>query len=143
MQLSSNVGHDNLTFVAMRPTEGVFQVDGMGELDVDTYYGAFTMPVENAHGSGQLRVFGLGYIDHRTRILKTDNRPAGVRATDFDKIEIATYGADYVHVFNTPTAGKFDVLGWMALQSGSWGQLTQRASAFVGEAGWQPPVKVS
>jgi hypothetical protein len=142
VQLSSNVRHDNFTFVAVRPTEGVFQVDGMGELDVDTYYGAFTMPVENAHGSGQLRVFGLGYIDHRTRILKTDNRPAGVRATDFDKIEIATYGADYVQVFNTPTAGKFNVLGWMALQSGSWGELTQRASAFVGEAGWQPPVKI-
>ena len=141
VQVSSNLGHDNLTLVAVRPTEGVFQVDGMGELDVDTYYGAFTMPVESAHGAGQLRVFGLGYIDHRTRTLKTDNRSASARAADLDKIEIATYGADYVHVFNTSSSGKFDVLGWFALQGGSWGQLTQRASAFVGEVGWQPPTQ--
>jgi len=142
VQLSSNIGRDNLTIVAMRPTEGVFQVQGMGELDIDTYYGAFTVPVATDHGAGQLRVFGLGYIDHRTLTLKTDNRPASARSADLDKIEIATYGADYVHVFNTSTSGKFDVLGWAALQGGSWGQLTQRASAFVGEAGWQPPVRL-
>ncbi|MGA8273630.1 MAG: alginate export family protein [Candidatus Sulfotelmatobacter sp.] len=141
VQVSSNVGRDNFTFLAARPTEGVFQVEGMGELDVDTYYGAFTMPVETAHSAGELRVFGLGYVDHRTLTLKTDNRPASVRATDLDKIEIATYGADYVHVFNTSTAGKFNVLGWVALQGGSWGELTQRASAFVGEVGWQPPAE--
>ncbi|MFZ0805706.1 MAG: alginate export family protein [Candidatus Sulfotelmatobacter sp.] len=139
VQLSSSLGHNNLTFVALRPTEGVFQVDGMGELDVDTYYGALTVPVSTPHGAGELRVFGLGYIDHRTLTLKTDNRPASVRSGDTDKIEIATYGANYVHVFNTSNAGKFDVLGWAALQGGSWGQLTQRASSFVGEAGWQPP----
>jgi hypothetical protein len=141
VQVSSNLGRDNFTFVALRPTEGVFQVDGMGEIDVDTYYGAFTVPVATSHSAGQLRVFGLGYIDHRTRTLKTDNRPAPIRTTDLDKIEIATYGANYVQVFNTPTAGKFDFLGWFALQGGSWGQLSQHSSAFVGEAGWQPPVK--
>jgi hypothetical protein len=142
VQVSSNVGRDNLTFVALRPTEGVFQVDGMGELDVDAYYGAFTMPVETASSVGELRVFGLGYVDHRTLTLKTDNRPASVRANDDGKIEIGTYGADYVHVFNTSTAGKFDALGWFALQNGAWGQLAQRASAFVVEAGWQPPAAI-
>jgi hypothetical protein len=141
VQVSSNLGPDNFTFIAVRPTEGVFQVDGMGELDIDTYYGAFTAPFNSPHSAGQLRVFGLGYIDHRTLTLKTDNRPAPIRTADLDKIEIATYGADYVQVFNTPTAGKFDFLGWFALQGGSWGQLTQRSSAFVGEAGWQPPAK--
>ena len=140
VQLSSNIGRDNFTFVALRPTEGVFQVEGMGELDVDTYYGAFTAPVETPHGAGQFRVFGLGYIDHRTLTLKTDNRSAMVRAADHDKIAIATYGADYVHVFNTPTSGKFNLMGWVALQSGSWGELAQRASSFVAEGGWQPPV---
>jgi Alginate export len=142
VQLSSNIGRDNFTFIAVRPTEGVFQVQGMGELDVDTYYGAFNVPVESAHGAGDLRIFALGYIDHRTLTLKTDNRPAAARAADTDKIEIATYGADYVHVFNTSTAGKFNLLGWFALQGGSWGQLTQRASSFVGEAGWQPPTTI-
>jgi hypothetical protein len=31
---------------------------------------------------------------------------------------------------------------WGVVQTGSWGDLAQRAGAFVGEAGWQPPVKV-
>ena len=73
-------------------------------------------------------------------MLKTDNRPTAVRAADLGKIEIATWGADYVHVFNTANAGKFDLLGWGVAQTGAWGNLTQRADAFVGEAGWQPPV---
>jgi hypothetical protein len=28
------------------------------------------------------------------------------------------------------------------LQTGSWGKLAQRAGAFVGEAGWKPPIKM-
>ena len=107
----------------------------MDELDVDTYYGAYTRSVTAGQSSGELRVFGLGYIDHRTQVLKTDNRPAPVRAADFGKIEIATWGADYVHVFNTTNSGKFHFLLWGAVQTGSWGVLTQRAGAFVGEAG--------
>jgi len=141
VQLSANSGANNFTFFGARPTQGVFQVKGMDELDVDTYYGAYTHSVNAGHGSGELRVFALGYIDHRTRVLKTDNRPAPVRTADIGKIEIATWGADYVHVFNTTDAGKFDVLFWGALQTGSWGDLSQHASSFVTEAGWQPPVK--
>lgn len=142
VQLSANSGQNNVTFFGARPTQGVFQVKGMDELDVDTYYGAYTRSVTTPHSSGELRVFAMGYIDHRTLVLKTDNRPSAIRATDLGKIEIATWGADYVHVFNTTNAGKFDVLGWGAFQTGSWGSLEQRAGAFVGEAGWQPPVKM-
>jgi hypothetical protein len=141
VQLSANSGQNNVTFFGARPTQGVFQVKGMDELDVDTYYGAFTRSVTTAQSGGELRVFALGYIDHRTRVLKTDNRPAPVRASDLGKIEIATWGADYAHVFNTTNSGKFDFLVWGALQTGSWGSLAQHAGAFVGEAGWQPPVK--
>jgi hypothetical protein len=140
-QLSWNLGRKNLTFFAARPTRGVFQVDGMGELDIEAYYGAFTMPVEAKHSVGELRVFGLGYVDHRTLVLKTDNRPQAARAADHGKVEIATYGADYLHVFNTAASGKFDFLAWGAVQTGAWGLLTQRAGAFVGEFGWQPPVQ--
>lgn len=72
----------------------------------------------------------------------TDNRPAAFRAADIGKIEIATWGADYAHVFNTTNAGKFDFLVRGVVQTGSWGNLAQHAGAFVGEAGWQPHVKV-
>lgn len=141
VQLSTNFGKNNFTFVGGRPTRGVSQVDAMGELDVDLYYGAFTVPVEVKGGAGELRLFGLGYVDHRRLVLKTDNRPQAVRAADHGLIQIGTYGADYLHVFNTPSSGKFDFLLWGALQTGSWGNLTHRAGAFVGEFGWQAPVK--
>jgi Alginate export len=139
-KFSTDIGKGNLTFFAARPTRGVFQVDGMGELDIDVYYGAFTLPVESGHNADDLRVFGIGYVDHRTSVLKMDNRPLASRSADHSKIEIGTYGADYLHVLNTAALGKFDVFGWGAIQTGSWGVLSQRAGAFVGELGWQPPV---
>jgi hypothetical protein len=139
---SWNSGPNNFTFFGARPTAGVFQVDGMDELDVETYYGAYNRAIKTSHGDGALRIFGLGYVDDRNTVLKTDNRPMSVRAADLDKVEIATYGGDYAQVINTKTAGKFDFLVWGVFQGGSWGALTQRAGAFVGEAGWQPAVKV-
>jgi alginate export protein len=75
-------------------------------------------------------------------VLKTDNRPQATRAADYEKIEIATYGADYLHVFNAATQGKFDFFAWGAVQTGAWGLLTQRAGALVGEFGWQPPLHI-
>ena len=78
----------------------------MDELDVDTYYGAYTRSVNTRQSAGELRVFALGYIDHRTTVLKTDNRPTPLRAADLGKIEIATWGADYAHVINTTDAGQ-------------------------------------
>jgi Alginate export len=140
-QFSLNSGKNNFTFFGARPTAGVFQVDGMPELDLEVYYGAYTRTLNTPHGEGQLRVFGLGYVDDRTTILKTDNRPAPIRTKDVGKIQLATYGGDYVQVINTTNAGKFDFLVWGVFQGGSWGALTQRAGAFVGEFGWQPPVK--
>jgi hypothetical protein len=140
-QFSLSGGKNNFTFFSARPTAGVFQVDGMPELDIEVYYGAFTRSMDTSHGSAQLRVFGLGYVDDRNTVLKTDNRPAPVRTADLNKIELATYGGDYAQVINTTSAGKFDFLAWGVFQGGSWGTLTQRAGAFVGEVGWQPAVQ--
>jgi hypothetical protein len=138
-QFSWNEGPNNVTAFAARPTEGVFQVDGMGELDVQVYYGAFNRSIKTRSGEASLRVFGVGYVDGRTTVLKTDNRPLAARTADHGEIKIGTYGADYVQVFHTARSGTFDVLGWGAVQTGAWGSLTQRAGAFVGEFGWQPP----
>src|ERR1700722_7915973 len=130
-QFSWNDGPNNVTAFAARPTEGVFQVDGMGELDVEVYYGAFNKSIKTRSGEASLRVFGVGYVDGRSAVLKTDNRPAAVRAADHGEIKIGTYGADYVQVFRTAGSGTFDILGWAAIQTGAWGSLTQRAGAFV------------
>jgi hypothetical protein len=138
-QFAWNAGSNNLTAFAARPTEGIFQVDGMGELDVQIYYGAFNKSIKTSHGAGSLRVFGVGYVDGRSTVLKTDNRSVALRTADRGDIKIGTWGADYVHVFNTAAFGTVDVLAWGVIQTGSWGNLAQRAGAFVGEVGWQAP----
>jgi len=142
VEMSLNSGQNNWTFFGARPTQGVFQVRGMNELDVDIYSGAYTRRIHAGRNSGELRIFAMGYIDHRRLLLKTDNRPQPVRTTDKGKIEIGTYGLNYAQVYRARRAGNFDFLLWGALQNGSWGSQTQHGGAFVGEAGWQLPVRV-
>jgi Alginate export len=139
-QASFNLGKSNFTFFGARPTKGVFQSDALGELDIDVFYGAYTLSLNSAKNVGSLRIFGVGYLDNRDGVLKTDNRSVAARTTDTQHIDIATYGADYAHVLRTSRAGQFDGLAWVALQNGSWGLLPHRAEAFAGELGWQPPV---
>ncbi|TAM84653.1 MAG: hypothetical protein EPN47_00630 [Acidobacteria bacterium] len=132
---------NNLTFVAARATQGVYQAQGMGELDVGFVYGSYTVPISRKGGDSELRIFGIGYDDPRRAVLKTDNRPLAARRVDNQDILLATFGADYLQVFNTATSGKFDFLVWGVFQAGSWGLQSDRAGALVGEFGWQPPVQ--
>lgn len=142
VQLAFDTHAGNFTLLGARPTRGVYQIDAMGELDIDLFYGAYTVPVNLAKSTGQFRLFGLGYVDERASVLKTDNRTTASRAADHNHIRIGTYGADYVHVFCTQNHSQFDVLFWGALQNGSWGTLTHRAGSFVAEVGWQPVIHV-
>jgi hypothetical protein len=122
----------NLTLFGARPTRGVFQTDGWGELNANVFYGALTGQTSRT-GSGEWRIFGLGYSDYRDGVVKTDNRPLAARRADAAHIDAGTYGG---HVLQT--AGPVDLLFWGVLQSGSWGALQHRAYAFAAEAGWQP-----
>lgn len=140
-QAAFNSGSNNVTLFGARPTRGVYQSDGMGELDVNVFYGTYTRSIQSVNNAGSLRIFGIGYMDDRAGVLKTDNRALAIRTADTYRIRIATYGGDYVHVYHMDHAGELDFLAWGVLQSGGWGAQTQRASAFVGEAGWQPPVR--
>jgi hypothetical protein len=115
----------------------------MGELNVDLFYGAFTVPTEFQSGSGELRLFAVGYLDQRKGVVKTDNRSLAARTADTNQVQIGTYGGDYAQVLSTGKSGKFDFLVWGAWQNGSWGLLTQRAGAFAGEVGWQPPIRIA
>ncbi len=141
MQFTQNWRKNNFTFIAARATQGVFQAEGMGELDVGFLYGSYTLPIAGKGGDSELRIFGIGYDDPRGTVLKTDNRPLAARRADNKDILLGTFGADYLQVFNTSTVGKFDFLLWGVMQTGSWGLQSDRAGAFVGEAGWQPPVQ--
>jgi hypothetical protein len=131
-------GNGPWTFTAVSavPTRGVFQVDGWGWVKTPVTYVALTRQAEVKKAHAEWRVFGIYYNDDRP-VVKTDNRAAAARATDFGGINIGTYGGHFILAAPTDS-GTFDLLGWGALQSGSWGNLTQRSGAAVVEGGWQP-----
>jgi hypothetical protein len=126
----------NITAVAARPTEGVFQVSGWDELKINVFYGALTGQ-HGKYAATDWRVFVLDYRDYRSGVVKTDNRAAAIRNADADSIDIGTYGGHVLQIVPTAT-GPVDLLFWGALQSGTWGTQTHRAGAFAAEAGWQP-----
>jgi hypothetical protein len=127
----------NLTILVARPTRGVFQVDGWGELNIDVLYGAVTRQLSPPANASEWRVFGLWYHDARAGVVKTDNRPLDVRQSDGAPVTIGTFGGHYIRA-STTEHGVFDVLLWTAGQTGAWGALRHRAGAFALEAGWQP-----
>jgi hypothetical protein len=127
----------NVTLLAARPTRGVFQVDGWGELNINVLYGAITRQSGDATNAGEWRVFGLGYSDDRDGVVKTDNRPLAARQADRDHVNIGTFGGHYIRAVDQ-RHDTIDVLLWGAAQIGSWGALAHRAGAFAIEAGWQP-----
>ncbi len=129
----------NLTFVAARPTRGVFQVDGWGELDVAMLYGAGTRLVSTGRGAGEARLFVLHYYDWRN-VLKADNRAVASRRADQSNIRVTTIGGHYIQTCDTG-AGKFDGMFWGAVQAGAWGTLDHRAGSVAVEAGFQPRVQ--
>src|SRR5206468_1449763 len=65
----------NVTLLAARPTRGVFQADGWGELNINVFYGAVTRQFGSGANAGEWRLFGLAYHDSRDGVVKTDNRP--------------------------------------------------------------------
>ena len=127
----------NVTILAARPTRGVFQVDGWGELNINVFYAALTRQVGGAANQGEWRLFGLDYNDDRHGVLKTDNRPLAARQGDREHLNIGTVGGHYLRAIET-RRGPIDVLLWGAAQFGSWGEVAHRAGSYAAEAGWQP-----
>jgi len=139
MQYVRGTSSMNLTLLAARTTQGVFQVNGWGELDTDVLYGAITRSI-GKKSSGEWRIFALSYHDGRP-VLKTDNRPTALRTADRHNIRITSLGGNYLQTLNTGW-GTADVLVWGAWQFGSWGVLEQRAGAVAIEGGFQPKLKL-
>lgn len=128
-----------VTAMAARPTEGVFQVNGWKELDINVFYGSLIGQSGTERNPGTWRVLGIYYDDYRDRVLKTDNRSAAARTGDTGSIAVGTFGGNVEQVVSTPS-GPIDLLFWGVGQTGSWGTLSHRAGAFAAEAGWQPAV---
>jgi hypothetical protein len=128
----------NVTAIAARPTEGVFQADGWRELDVALFYAAVTSRTAGEQ-TGEWRLFGLAYGDHRAEAVKTDNRSLEIRRSDRSAVSVGTLGGHYLQTVK-PGGGTIDLLVWGALQGGSWGTLDHRAYAISAESGWQLPL---
>jgi hypothetical protein len=122
----------DLTAMAGRATQGVFNMNANPELNVDIQYLAYTRSF--AKQRVVARAFGLGYHDGRTGLTKTDNRTAAARALDHKNIRIGSYGAN---VIAAVPVGKntFDFLFWGVLQNGTWGLLDHRAAGVAVEGG--------
>ena len=133
-QFAHNFKQGNFTFFGARPTEGVFQVNGNRQLDVDVWYTAFTRPQKFKTASTEWRAFAVHYHDGR-RVLKTDNRLAALRAADTENVRITTVGGHHIGVYKAGK-GKFDSLVWGAGQLGTFGNLDQRAAALAVEGGY-------
>jgi hypothetical protein len=125
----------NFTFVGFRPTEGVFQLNGNRQMDVDAFYAAFTKPLKRKSSESEFRLFALQYHDGRG-LVKTDNRAAALRNLDRTNIRLTTFGGHFIAVRNAGQA-KFDFLTWGVGQAGTWGVLDHRAGAIALESGVQ------
>lgn len=124
----------NLTAMAARSDQGVFNMNGNPELNVDIEYLALTRSQAEQHVLW--RAFAAGYHDGRTGVTKTDNRALAVRSADHANIRIGTYGGDLIA--DIPAGpGHIDVLFWGAVQSGRWGSQGHSAGAAALEAGYR------
>ena len=127
-------GSWDVTAMAGRADQGVFNMNGNPELNVDLQYLAFSRSDWRQHLLW--RVFAIGYHDGRTSIVKTDNRPLAIRQGDKRNIRVGSYGGNFLAT--VPAGfGQFDLLGWGVLQNGRWGTLEQRSSAGAVEGGYQ------
>ena len=127
-------GSWDITAMAARSDQGVFNMNGNPELNVDAQYLAYSRMA--AHGRVIARAFAIGYHDGRTGLTKTDNRPLAVRQIDHKNIRLGTYGGSLIAT-QPAGPGTFDFIFWGALQNGAWGELTQSAGAAALEGGYR------
>jgi hypothetical protein len=129
-----NMAGWTLSAMAARSDQGVFNMNGNPELNVDLQYLALTRSSLKQHVLW--RAFATAYHDGRTGLTKTDNRAATVRPGDHQNIRIGTYGGDLLAAVPAGP-GQFDFLFWGALQNGNWGKLGHEANAAAVESGYQ------
>jgi hypothetical protein len=127
-------GSWDITAMAGRAVQGVFNMNANPELNVDLQYLAFTK--YNFSNHLLWRVFAIDYHDGRTFIAKTDNRALAIRQADHKNIRVGTYGADFLTTLPAGP-GAFDALFWGVLQNGNWGDLSQHSGAAAAEAGYR------
>jgi hypothetical protein len=130
----SGQGSWDITAMAARSDQGVFNMNANPELNVDLQYLAYSKT--DFHQHVLWRVFAIGYHDGRTGLTKTDNRALTVRQSDHKNIRVGTYGGDLLTTLPAGP-GAFDFIFWGALQNGTWGLLNQHSGAVAVEGGYR------
>lgn len=125
----------NFTLMAAHPTQGGFDLAAMKNMDeIDVLYAGLTLTRPALLPHSDARVFYIYYGDNR-RLLKVDNRPMAVRATDWRQdISLHTEGTHWISLLPTGV-GPVDFLFWGAVQQGAWGFLEHFAWRWDVEAG--------
>jgi alginate export protein len=128
-----SLGYQNSTFdfnaFGSWVTYGGFDFDDGYWKDLDNVVivgGSFTLKEGALLDNTQFKLFNYYYFD---------NRDIAV-ATAGDDLKINTIGANVVGAY-TAGPGEIDLLMWGAFQFGNFGDLDQKAVAFIGEAGYQ------
>ena len=129
----------NVTLMASHPTQGVFDLNAMKEIDdTDVAYAAFNLTTPSWLSDADARLFYI-YYDDRRRQVKADNRPLTVRqgSDRHHDVLVHTEGAHFIYALPT-IYGPIDVLLWGVIQQGDWGLLDHSAWSWDWEVGWQP-----
>lgn len=135
-----------VTLTAVRPTAGVFDVDGARSLPVDVVHLTWD-PVGGRFARGADRQWFVLHVADRRGTVPVDARPAAVRAAAPRGVHVTTLGGHRARRFGEGRV-QGDVLLWGAMQFGRWGGLDQRAGALALEgalrfprAPWSPQVR--
>jgi Alginate export len=135
-------GPARVTASALRPTQGGFEdAAGVSMDDLTIVNGAGTFRPGSPVPGAEWQLFAHYYDDSRQVSGRPDNSGRAASRAD---VQVGTFGTSIVGAYAVPS-GQVDVLGWLAVQNGSWYDQSHRAWSAALEAGhqwtdvpWQP-----
>lgn len=120
--------HWHFNLAAFVPTQGGYEEStNLSMPKVQVAASSFTLKSSNVEWQG----FGYWYRDRRSEAAVVDNTFSLDRPV---KVTIGTIGGSYARVLPRRT-GEFDLVAWMAAQTGDWYGRSHRAASVALEAG--------
>jgi hypothetical protein len=134
---------DDFSFISVAgfsPTQGGFEERAhRGISDIDIIAVEANIKKDKFIPGMEENFFYYNYDDHRTiaaAATRFDNSGLGIKAGTESDVEIHTFGGHVVGNYQVGE-GVWDILGWGAIQEGTWFNLDHEAYAFAAETGYQ------